>query len=72
MKYTDVKPGLIFVEVVDRTKHPKRVARLLQIRTNTIYSVEVLVVEGRGKGQVLYMPLKRITDPAQWELKSPR
>lgn len=71
MKYADVKAGLTFVENVDRAKHPKRVPRKLLVRTTTMYSAEVEVLAGRGTGQVLYMPLKRITDAAQWRPELP-
>lgn len=70
MKYSDVKRHMIFVEVTDRAKHPRRTSRKIFVRDLTIYSAEVEVIEGRGKGDVLYLALKKITDTAQWTLEA--
>lgn len=68
MKYTDVKLDQVFVEVVDREKHPKREPRKIVVVSTSIYSANVRVTAGRGVGGELCLPLKRITDSAQWVL----
>jgi hypothetical protein len=69
VKYADVTAGQLFVEAAD-PKHPKRVRRIIKVRTTTKYAAEVEVVAGRGTGKVLYLQLKKICDAAQWELTS--
>lgn len=66
MKYDYVKAGMMFVEVFD-PKHPKRTPRVIKVRAPTRYAAEVEVLEGRGTGKVLYIHLKKICDPTQWE-----
>lgn len=68
LRYIDVTAGQFFVEAFD-PKRPKRIQRIVKIRATTIYSAEVEVVAGRGSGEVLYLPLKKICDPAQWVKK---
>lgn len=65
LRYTDVKVGQIFVEAADSSK-PRRVRRRVRVEETNVYSALVTVFEGRGCGRELRLPLKRLTDPAQW------
>lgn len=67
MLYIDVKKGQFFVETKD-PKKPRRIQRRIEILATSIYSAECKVVDGRGGGRVIWLPLKKITDPVQWSL----
>lgn len=67
MKYIDVKLDQVFLEAKDPTK-PRRPQRRVKVVATHVYSAVVRVLEGRGVGAELSMPLKRLTDPKQWTL----
>lgn len=70
MKYTDVKLDQVFAEAED-PKHPKRTPRRVKVVALAIYSATCRVIAGRGLGHELSLPLKRLTDEAQWTLELP-
>ena len=65
-----IKVGDAFVERGD-SQHPKRKPRKIHVHAISRYCAHVAVVEGRGKGHVLALPLKRIVDPEQWTREPP-
>lgn len=72
MNYTDIKAGQVFVEATVNPKYPNRKPRKVRIRIADRRDAEVLVIEGRGKGKVIYLYNSRLCDPEKWTLELPR
>lgn len=69
MTYNEVKLDQVFLEASKppHAKHGK--PRRVKVVAVRIYSAMVRVLEGMGVGDELLLPLKRLTDPAQWTLE---
>lgn len=71
MTHDDVKLYQVFLEATKppHTKHgtPRRV----KVVARGKYTALVRVLEGRGVGFELRLPLKRLTDPTKWTMETP-